>query len=296
MLIPHLGPDKVRVTVSADVDYDRVTERQEIFDPNGQVVRSTQTSSQSDSSTNNGNASTVGVSQNLPQQSTPTSSAGGGSSDNSSHKEETVNYEISSKSLETVRESGAVKKLSVAVVVDGMTKTDANGQSVYEPRKPEELQEIDRAVKAAIGFDEKRGDKVEVINLPFAAAAVVDASLPEPGIIDFLGRNAMTLVQWFSLAVVGIVLALFVLRPLITNLLKPAPLPEGGAGATAGAALGAPAAAGQLSHSMVGEIAAARQGSGLSIGGPGHRVGEIVDSNPEEAAGIIRNWMTEGAA
>jgi flagellar biosynthesis/type III secretory pathway M-ring protein FliF/YscJ len=47
---------------------------------------------------------------------------------------------------------------------------------------------------------------------------------------------------------------------------------------------------------MAGEIAAARQGSGLSIGGPGQRVGEIVDSNPEEAAGIIRNWMSEGAA
>ena len=193
MLVPHLGPDKVRVTVSADVDYDRVTERQEIFDPNGQVVRSTQSSSQTDSSTNKDGANTVGVAQNLPQQATPSSSAVGGSSDNSSHKDETVNYEISSKTLETVRESGAVKKLSVAVVVDGSTKTDANGQSVYEPRKPEELAEIDRAVKAAIGFDEKRGDKVEVINLPFAAAAVVDATLPDPGIMDFLARNAMTL-------------------------------------------------------------------------------------------------------
>jgi flagellar M-ring protein FliF len=115
--------------------------------------------------------------------------------------------------------------------------------------------------------------------------------------MDFLARNAMTLVQWFSLAVVGIVLALFVLRPLITNLLKPMPLAEGGADAgMAGAALSAPTATGQLAHSMAGEIAAARQGSGLSIGGPGQRVGEIVDSNPEEAAGIIRNWMSEGVA
>jgi len=295
MLVPHLGPDKVRVTVSADVDYDRVTERQEIFDPNGQVVRSTQTSSQSDSSTNNGNANTVGVAQNLPQQSTPTSSAGGGSSDNSSHKEETVNYEISSKTLETVRESGAVKKLSVAVVVDGTTKTDANGQSVYEPRKPEELQEIDRAVKAAIGFDEKRGDKVEVINLPFAAAAVVDATLPEPGIMDFLARNAMTLVQWFSLGIVGIVLALFVLRPLITGLFKPAELPTGGG--VAALAGGDATTSAQLSHAATAELPASRHASGgLAIGGPGQRVGEIVESNPEEAAGIIRNWMTEGAA
>jgi len=296
ILIPHLGPDKVRVTVSADVDYDRVVEKQEIFDPNGQVVRSTQSSSQTDSSSNKDGANTVGVSQNLPQQSAPTSSAGGGSSDNSAHKDETVNYEISSKTLETVRESGAVKKLSVAVVVDGSTKTDANGQSVYEPRKPEELAEIDRAVKAAIGFDEKRGDKVEVINLPFAAAAVVDATPPDPGIMDFFARNAMTLVQWFSLGIMGIVLALFVLRPLIANLFKPMPMPEGGSNAMSGAALGAPAAAGHLSHAAASEMVTARQGAGLSIGGPGHRVGEIVDSNPEEAAGIIRNWMSESAA
>jgi flagellar M-ring protein FliF len=292
MLIPHLGPDKVRVTVSADVDYDRVVEKQQIFDPNGQVVRSTQSNSQTDSSSNKDGANTVGVAQNLPQ-AAPSSSAGGGSSENSAKKDETVNYEISSKTLETVRESGAVKKLSVAVVVDGTTKTDANGQSVYEARKPEELAEIDRAVKAAIGFDEKRGDKVEVINLPFAASAIVDATLPDPGIMDFLARNAMTLVQWFSLGIVGIVLALFVLRPLIANLFKPMPVTEGAA--MAGVALGKPSGAGQLSHAGSAEMVAARQASGLSIAGPGQRIGEIVDSNPEEAAGIIRNWMTEGA-
>jgi flagellar M-ring protein FliF len=195
-----------------------------------------------------------------------------------------------------VRESGAVKKLSVAVVVDGSTKTDANGQSVYEPRKPEELAEIDRAVKAAIGFDEKRGDKVEVINLPFAAAAVVDATLPDPGIMDFFARNAMTLVQWFSLGVVGIVLALFVLRPLIANLFKPMPVPEGGSHAMAGGTLGAPAPAGQLSHAAASEMVGARQGAGLSIGGPGQRDRQRSSIQSEEAAGIIRNWMSESAA
>jgi flagellar biosynthesis/type III secretory pathway M-ring protein FliF/YscJ len=107
----------------------------------------------------------------------------------------------------------------------------------------------------------------------------------------------MTLVQWFSLGIVGIVLALFVLRPLITGLFKPSEMPAGG-GVAALPGGDAAAMAGQLSHSGPAEIAAARHagGGGLAIGGPGQRVGEIVDSNPEEAAGIIRNWMTEGAA
>ena len=92
-------------------------------------------------------------------------------------------------------------------------------------------------------------------------------------------------------------LALFVLRPLIANLFKPMPVPEGGSHAmVGGTALGAPAAAGHLSHAAASEMVAARQGAGLSIGGPGHRSRRDRRSNPEEAAGIIRNWMSESAA
>lgn len=291
MLIPHLGPDNVRVSVSADIDYDRVVERQQIFDPNGQVVRSTQTSSQTENSTSGGDSGVVGVSQNVPQQAAPSSGGAGGSSDSSQNKDETVNYEISSKTLETVRESGAVKKLSVAVVVDGATTTDANGQSAYSPRKPEELAEIDRAVKAAIGFDEKRGDKVEVINLPFAAAAVIDGEISEPGIMDFLARNAMTLVQWFSLAIVTIVLSLFVLRPMITNLFK-APAPSE---ASAGPGFADDTAVGQLASDSTGAMIGSGSNGGLAIDGPARRVGEIVESNPDDAVGVIRNWIGEGA-
>jgi len=292
MLAPHLGPDKVRVTVSADVDFDHKVEREQTFDPNGQVVRSTQTSSQSDTSSSGDSANVVGVQQNLPQQAAPNTGGGSKSSDTSQHKDETVNYEISSKTLETIHESGAVKKLSVAVVIDGTTKTDANGQSVYEPRKPEELTEIERAVKAAIGFDEKRGDKVEVVNLPFASAAIVGGDMPSPGIMDFLGRNAMTLVQWLSLAIVGIVLSLFVLRPLITNLLKPAPLPpladdsrNGHAGT--GSAISGPGAA---------EMLAAPEGANRAIPLPQQRIGQIVSGQPENAAGVIKGWISEGVA
>ena len=291
MLIPHLGPDNVRVSVSADIDYDRVVERQQIFDPNGQVVRSTQTSSQSESSTSGGDSGVVGVAQNVPEQAAPNSGGGGASSDSSQNKDETVNYEISSKTLETVRESGAVKKLSVAVVVDGATTTDANGQTAYAARKPEELAEIDRAVKAAIGFDDKRGDKVEVINLPFAAAAVIDGEIVEPGIMDFLSRNAMTLVQWFSLVIVSIVLALFVLRPLITNLFKAPAVSE----TAPDAAFTGAAVAGQIGAESSDAMIGASPAGGLAIDGPARRVGEIVESNPDDAVGVIRNWISEGA-
>lgn len=289
LLEPHLGAGKVRVSVTADLDFDRIVERQEIFDPEGQVVRSTQTTSESSASTGDGAGSTVGVSNNIPQAGSPTPTDGGGASDSSQQKNETVNYEISSKSLETIRESGAVKKISVAVVVDGLMTPDANGTPVYEPRKPEEMTEIDRAIKAAIGFDEARGDKVEVVNLPFAGAAIVEQEIAEGGIMDFLARNAMILVQWVILAVIALIMMLFVVRPLIASLFK---APEPGQS-------NMPALPPADSMADDAQAAFAATGGALPMGGhalpePLRRIADIVGNQPDEAAGVIRNWIAEG--
>jgi flagellar M-ring protein FliF len=288
LLEPYLGPGKVRVSVTADLDFDRIVERQEIFDPEGQVVRSTQTSTESSASTGAGAGDTVGVSGNLPQAAGPNPTAAGGGSDSAERKNETVNYEISSKTLETIRESGAVNKISVAVVVDGLMKPDANGTPAYEPRKPEELAEIDRAIKAAIGFDETRGDKVEVVNLPFTGATIIEQELADGGIMDFLARNAMTLVQWAVLLMVAVIMALFVLRPLIANLFR-APEPAEPAAPLslppAETATGGPAAIAANNGS----------GGGFAPAGPARQIAAIVGSQPEEAAGVIRNWIAEGA-
>lgn len=291
LLEPHLGTGKVRVSVTADLDFDRIVERQEIFDPDGQVVRSTQTSTESSASSGDGSGATVGVSNNVPQDGSPTPTNATTSSDSSQQKNETVNYEISSKTLETVRESGAVKKLSVAVMVDGLMTPDANGTPVYEPRKPEELTEIGRAIKAAIGYDEGRGDKVEVVNLPFAGAAIVEQEIADGGIMDFLARNAMTLVQWVILSVIALVMLLFVVRPLIANLFR-APEP--------GDANLQPALppAGGMADSGPGAFAMAGGGA-LPLGNSGvpeqfRQITDIVGNQPDDAAGVIRNWISEG--
>ncbi len=291
LLEPHLGPGKVRVSVTADLDFDRIVERQEIFDPDGQVVRSTQTSTESSASSGDGAGATVGVSNNVPQDGSPTPTNATSSSDSSQQKNETVNYEISSKTLETIRESGAVKKVSVAVMVDGLMTPDANGMPVYEPRKPEELAEIGRAIKAAIGFDETRGNKVEVVNLPFAGAAIVEQEISEGGIMDFLGRNAMTLVQWVILSVIALIMMLFVVRPLITNLFKAPELGD----STMQPALppgGGTADSGQGAFAMAGGGALPMGNS--SVAEPYRQITEIVGNQPDDAAGVIRNWISEG--
>jgi flagellar M-ring protein FliF len=290
-LEPHLGPGKVRVSVTADLDFDRIVERQEIFDPEGQVVRSTQTSTETSASSGDGAGATVGVSNNVPQDGSPTPTNATSSSDSSQQKNETVNYEISSKTLETIRESGAVKKVSVAVMVDGLMTPDANGTPIYEPRKPEELTEIGRAIKAAIGFDESRGDKVEVVNLPFAGAAIVEQEFAESGIMDFLGRNAMTLVQWVILSVIAMIMMLFVVRPLITNLFK-APEPGDSNMQPALPPGGGMADNGQGAFAMAGGGALPMGNS--NVAEPYRQITEIVGNQPDDAAGVIRNWISEG--
>jgi flagellar M-ring protein FliF len=190
-----------------------------------------------------------------------------------------------------VRESGAVKKLSVAVMVDGLMTPDANGTPVYQPRKPEELTEIDRAIKAAIGYDETRGDKVEVVNLPFAGAAIVEQEIADGGIMDFLARNAMTLVQWVILGVIALVMLLFVVRPLIVSLFRtpepgesnlPPALPPGGL------------AEGGQAFAMAGGGALPMGNSGVPE--PFRQITEIVGNQPDDAAGVIRNWISEGSS
>ncbi len=132
-----MGPGKVRAEVSADIDFDRINTSEEIFDPDGQVVRSTQSVEQSGNNRDGGGAP-VSVASNLPDANLAAASpAGGMSSENRS--EETVNYEISKKVVNHVREAGVIKRLSVAVLVDGTYAPAAGGAQEYQPRAAEEL-------------------------------------------------------------------------------------------------------------------------------------------------------------
>src|SRR6185312_4806512 len=115
---------KARVEVHADMDFDRVTTNSETFDPDGQVVRSTQTVKQSGTNSDGG-TQPVTVSTNLPNSQTNSASAGAQSKSN--RDEETTNYEISKKVINQVREGGVVKRLSVAVLVDGTYAAGADG-------------------------------------------------------------------------------------------------------------------------------------------------------------------------
>src|SRR5438270_12862839 len=167
-----VGPGRARVQLTADFDFNRVTQTSEKFDPEGRVMRSSQTREESSATADASRDGQVTVGNELP-------GAGGAAAqrpegaaaaprDQSRKSEEVVNYEISHSTKTEVTEGGRINRVSVAVLVDGIyTKTD-KGDATYQPRDKDELDRIAALVRSAIGFNEKRGDQVEVVNLRFA--------------------------------------------------------------------------------------------------------------------------------
>src|SRR5690606_17879548 len=163
-----LGPGNVRAQVTAEMDFDRITENAEIYDPDGQVVRSTQTVEEL-ASNQDGAPAGVTVGNNLPD-ALPELDTGSGSQSQTSRVEETVNYEITKTVKTHIREAGMVRRLSVAVMINGSGVVDDQGNRTYQPRSAEEMEKISALVRSAVGYDASRGDTVEVVEMPFVAA------------------------------------------------------------------------------------------------------------------------------
>jgi flagellar M-ring protein FliF len=297
-----VGPGHVRVQVAADMNYDHTSTTSETFDPDSKVVRSTQTVEQNSADTNAQNGGAVSVANALPN---AQQSGGDNTKSTSGRTEETTNYEISKTTKTSVVDAGTVKRLSVAVAVDGTTKTDAAGKDSYIPRTPQELTQIEALVKSAIGYDKTRGDDVKVVNMPFAHLDVAEATpAPKP----LLGLDSA---YWFKIIEAGILsltallMGLFVVRPLIGRMFGPQaagaatalyaqpiagqlPGPADAQAATAGgaqAALPAPAQSSIDISRIEGQV----RDSSIK------KVGEVVGSHPEEALAIIRTWLHEPA-
>src|SRR5436190_22203112 len=218
-----VGPGRARVQLSADFDFNRITETLDKFDPEGRVVRSSQT--REESSANGGQEGQVSVSNELPggQQGQQNAQAQA-SRDQSKKTEEIVNYEISRSTKTEVTEGGRVKRVSAAVLVDGSYAKNDKGDVVYQPRTKEELDRIAALVRTAIGYDQKRGDQIEIVNLRFAEAPAAQIQEPSVGFLSFLQftkDDVMRAIELAVMALLGLVVVLFVVRPLERRILAP---------------------------------------------------------------------------
>ena len=310
-----VGPNKARVEVAAELDFNRVTENTESYDPDGQVVRSTQTVEEKSNNSEGQQQDSVSVAQNLPDAKDKPPSETSKSNSNSNRNEETVNYEISKTTKTAVLEAGRVKRVSVAVLVDG-TRDGATPDAKYTARSAEELDKIQTLVRGAIGYDEKRGDQVNVINLPFANAAEAEAAPEKEPLLGLTKSDYLRIGEAAALVIVTLLMGLFVIRPMIKGLTGvaqnqpqggPGLLPAGPATAQIAGPSGMPALAAQAlsAHALPGDaprLQIAQNNSMIDIAqvegqvkeSSVRKVGEIIGNHPDEAMAILRSWMYQG--
>ena len=152
--------------------------------------------------------------------------------------EEIVNYEISRTTKTEVTEAGRVNRISAAVLVDGNYTKNDKGVVTYQPRAKEEIDRIAALVRSAIGFDAKRGDQVEVVNLRFAETAPVPISEPTGWMsyLQFTKDDIMRFAEQGVMALLGLVVLLLVVRPLVRRIVTPEGAVAGGPAYVAGAA------------------------------------------------------------
>ena len=237
---------------------------------------------------------------NLPD-GTGADASGQSSTNQESRTEETVNFEISKRIVNHVREIGLIKRLSVAVLVDGIVTFNDDGDPVYKERTKADMDNLAKLVSTAIGFNEGRGDTVEVINMQFAAIPV---ELEEP--LDLLfGLQKNELIRFAEvvvLVILAILIILLVVRPLVMRAFEALPaaaaaaeqnLLEQQAGATA--ALAPPGGAPAEAEDQFEELIDIDRVEGRVRASSVKKVGEIVEKHPEEALSIIRNWLYQEA-
>lgn len=319
MLERSLGPGRVRAEATVDMDFDRVQTTEERFDPDNQVPRSTQSTTES---SRNSEPPPVGVAGNLPN--ADPAAAGGGSQE--SRQEETTNFEIGRTTRQTLREHPSVRRISVAVLVDGVWEPQPSGPPTFRERSAEELQRLATLVRSAVGFDERRGDRVEVVSLRFAEPAPAEA--PPSGFLglEFTPTTIARLIESTIFALVALLALLLVGRPVAARLAA-AVAPPALAGATAGAGGGAGAGAAQVTGPDGRVMQVAGPDGQMMVAGPDGvpmvagpdgvpalppgpeamvtvnnvegqlrasmiaKLAELVDKHPDESLVVIRRWI-----
>ena len=289
LLMPLLGVNNVRAQVTANIDFSRIEQTAEIYKPNQNPAESVIRSQQSSEAMNGSGLSAGGIPGALSNQppvpaTAPivagTSSPSGATAANNANlsnlqKDSTVNYEVDRTIRHTVLPVGSIKRLSVAVVVNGNRKiVDDKGKSSSKPLSDAEKEQINNLVKDAMGFDQTRGDNLNVQVAAFTEQKEVVEELPfwkQPDMID-LAKN---LLKYLVIAAVIFFAVFRVIKPAFNTLLTPmsstggfAATPEGEANSEAALTPSAP--------SYEQSLQTARQ---------------IAQQEPKIVASVVKEWV-----
>jgi flagellar M-ring protein FliF len=284
LLAPLVGPGRIRAQVVADVELSSTEEAREQYRPESKVVRSEQTAEES-SRNGSGPQGVPGALSNqpptpgtalppgvVPGTPAPAQVAAAGTGPDNTSRQSTRNYEIDRTVAYTKLPPGRLKRLTVAVLVDNFRSTDEEGAVTETPIPPEQLENMIRLVKDAVGFDQARGDSVNVINASFRGEVAPEEVQPES--IPLWERPLIRDIAKLLAGLIAVLALVFVvLRPLVRGLLAAPALHY--ASVTAGqAALSAVPATPALDYD--GQIAQARN---------------LVTQDPRRVAQVVKTWV-----
>jgi len=295
LLAARMGPGKAVVEVSVETQTDRESIIERTFDPESRVAISTETEERSTDATDQGGAN-VTVASNLAEEGSP---AGRNSSSTNSETRERVNYEVSETQREVVRGPGAIQRISVAVLLDGVRSIAADGSEQWAPLPPEQLDALRELVASAVGLNEARGDVITLKSMPFQLPPAAGTEAISPGLLSAFKMDPTTLVPLGVLALVALILGLFVVRPILTS--RPNALPALPPVDAADSAL-APA------NGISGEIefedrnlpdlsVVSDAGTANALAQPDadpvSRLRLLIDERRDETVEILRNWIED---
>lgn len=331
LLAARVGPGNAMVQVSVELETARETILERVIDPESRVIIATD-SEEMDNASSDGASAGVTVASNLPD---GDGASGEGSTAQTTESRERVTYDMSETQREVEREPGDIRRITVAVLLNGTDQVNASGTMETIPRPNAELEALTELVRSAVGYDEMRGDMVTIQSMAFDAAAITD--LTEAGFADRINLDVGQIIQTLVLAIVALAIAFGLLRPLLTrapsdlNTLPPLeplsgiPAPAGGAGlenaslpavaSTNLPEITAPLPAGDASDSlpaisqmgnafddalpmmMAGALTNETEQS-LESMDPVDRLRHLIQEREEETVQILRSWMNEdeGAA
>jgi flagellar M-ring protein FliF len=290
-LAPYLGASNFEISVAVRLNTDKRQISETAYNPESRVERSVRVIKETGSQQNTSNRSAVGVEQNVPAEQQSTSSAGDQSRRANERREELTNYEVSTKTISTVSEGYKIENLTVAVVVNRKRLAASLGDNPSPEAIDKQLKEIERLATSAAGIDAKRGDRITVSALEFAANAQALEPVPSVGMVEHVLRNTGSIVNAVAWIGTTVLLIWFGLRPALKTILE----------APVGKLTAAAAAAGEPSPEA--RIAAEPQPNLIADltnkrgRAPQKRLEQMIEYDEEQAATVLKQWMhgTRGA-
>ncbi len=306
----RVGQGNAVVEVSVETVTETESIREMRLDPDSRIAISSDVEERADSSQNQ--SGDVTIASNIPD---GDAAGGEGSQAKNSSTRERINYEVSQTELEILRVPGAIKRVSVAVLVNGLSSEAGAGNSVFEPRPAEELAALQELVESAVGFNAERGDVITLKSMDLPAIPP-SGTVATSSFFQQLQLDMMSIVQMSVLVLVTLVLGLFVVRPILANgavaaLPAPAALP----GPITESDMGDPGGDMALGTVHVGEIDdgpgnsfsalpemtmadSSQFGGGLPVlgsgsGDPVDRLRAMIGERQEETVEILRSWLEE---